>query len=401
MASDKVAARSTDTPTQASESSTNARSGRVISVDALRGFDMFWIAGGHGIVLGIVGLIASPVPELVRYEMSHPAWIGFSAWDLIMPLFLFIVGVAMPFSFSKRIAQGQTKRQLYSKIVRRTIILFVLGMMVQGHLLDFKLETLHIYCNTLQAIAIGYLFASIIMLELPLMLQVGAIFVLLIGYWALLTFVPYPGGAAGMLKPDNNLALYIDKLILGRFEDGLAYTWILSGLGFTATTLLGVMGGKLLRANSTPWAKVLWLTLLGLLCLAAGWVWGFWLPQIAPKSSPLVGKLAFPVIKHIWTSSMVLWAGGWSFLLLAAFYCLIDVIGWKRWASFFIVYGANAIFIYVTWHMINYQNISNPFLGGLAAHIGRYGDLLKNLGAVAVAWGILAYMYRNRTFVRV
>jgi len=98
---------------------------------------------------------------------------------------------------------------------------------------------------------------------------------------------------------------------------------------------------------------------------------------------------------------MVLWAGGWSFLLLAVFYCVIDVIGWKRWALFFLVFGANAIFIYVAWHMINFQQISNPFIGGLADQLGRYGDLVKNLGAFAVAWGILWYMLRNRTFVRV
>jgi predicted acyltransferase len=129
--------------------------GRVASIDALRGFDMFWIIGGHAIIFALAGIFWDPLPDWLRYQMSHPAWIGFSAWDMIMPLFLFIVGAAMPFSFGKRIAQGQTRVQLYRKIALRTILLFFLGTIAQGTLLDFKLETLHIYCNTRQAIAGG------------------------------------------------------------------------------------------------------------------------------------------------------------------------------------------------------------------------------------------------------
>ena len=143
---------------------------------------------------------------------------------------------------------------------------------------------------------------------------------LLVVYWALMRFVPVPGHGAGVFTPDGNLAMWIDKALLGRFRDGTPYTWILSSLGFSATTLMGVLSGHLLRAPLSGRRKVVLLTASGLGCLLGGWLWSF----------------AFPIIKHIWTSSMVLWSGGWCLLLLALFYGVIDVLGYRRWAFFFV-----------------------------------------------------------------
>jgi predicted acyltransferase len=111
--------------------------------------------------------------------------------------------------------------------------------------------------------------------------------------------------------------------------------------------------------------------------------------------------MSLPIIKHLWTSSMVLWAGGWSFLLLALFYTLIDVIGWRHWAFPFIVLGANAITVYMAWHLIDFRGISDPIVGGLAAHLGTYGEVLKSIGALAAIWLIAWVMYRKQIFVRV
>ena len=281
-------------------------------------------------------------------------------------------------------------------------------MAAQGHLLDFKLETLHIFSNTLQAIAIGYLVGAILLLELPVIFQVITTIGLLVGYWALLAFVPYPGGEAGLLEPDNNLAIYIDRLVFGRFEDGTTYTWLLSGLGFAATTMLGVFAGHLLRSRWSPWMKVAWLTLLALVCLAGGWAWGIWLPQIEAESPEFVQHLSLPIIKHIWTSSMVLWAGGWSLLLLAIFYAIIDVIGLRRWAFPIVVIGANAIFVYMAVHLVMFRQITDPIVGGFTEYMGRsfenfgpYADVIQSLCAFALIWFILWYMFRNKTFVRV
>jgi len=143
--------------------------GRIMSIDALRGFDMFWIIGGWSIFRGLHERFDNSTTQWLSQQLSHVRWEGFRPWDLIMPLFLFVVGVVMPFAFNKRLAAGQSKKQLYFHIVLRTIILFILGMVAQGHLLEYDLSKLHIYSNTLQAIAAGYLIAAIILLNLRCM----------------------------------------------------------------------------------------------------------------------------------------------------------------------------------------------------------------------------------------
>ena len=268
------------------------------------------------------------------------------------------------------------------------MILFVLGMAAQGHLLEFKLDQLHIYCNTLQAIAAGYLISAVLMMNLPVLQQLLATGGLLAGYWALLVFVPIPSQGARHLDPDLNLAMYIDKLLLKGFQDGTTYTWILSSLGFAATVMLGVLGGHLLRSRQAPWAKFLGLVAAGGVCLAAGWFWGY----------------KFPWIKHLWTSSMVLWAAGWSYLLLALFYLVIDVVGLRFWAFPFIVIGSNAILAYMLAevnHLGSFAHFTDPWVAGLAGHLGRYGGPLQTVCAFMLLWGILYYLYRKGTFVRV
>jgi predicted acyltransferase len=340
------------------------------------------------VVQAIARLFADPLPAGMISQMGHAKWEGFTAWDLIMPLFLFIVGAAMPFSFGKRLEQGKSKRSVYGKVLIRTLVLFVLGMAAQGHLLEFKLDHLHIYCNTLQAIAAGYLVSAILLLNLPILLQVLATAALLAGYWALLVFVPIPGQGSGHLDPTLNLAMYVDKLLLGRFQDETPYTWILSSLGFAATVMLGALGGHLLHSRRPPWAKFLGLLASGGVCLAAAWFWGY----------------KFPWIKHLWTSSMVLWAAGWSYLLLALFYLVIDVLGLRFWAYFFVVIGANAIVAYMLAEINGlggFMQFTDKWVSGLAAHLGRYDGPLRTVCGFMLLWGILYYLYRKGTFVRV
>jgi predicted acyltransferase len=373
-------------PTTRAKSSADPRRNRIAAIDALRGFDMFWIVGGREFVLAVVGAFSQP-PAWLDYQLEHAAWEGFTAWDLIMPLFLFVVGAAMPFSFSRRIEEGHSKADLYAKMARRVVILFILGMIVQGHLLDFKLSTLHIFCNTLQAIAVGYLFAGIALLHLGKAAQVVFTALLLVGYWLLLVYVPVPVHGAGVLEPDANLALTVDEFVLGRFRDGTPYTWILSSLTFTATVMCGVLAGHVLRAAISGWIKVLALSAIGAGCLAAGWAWAEWLD--------------FPIIKHIWTSSMTLWAAGWSYLLLALFYLLIDVVGLRRWAFPFIVIGMNAITIYFAYWFIPFASIAKSLVGGLADHLGAAGPVLVQFTAVLLVWLLLYHLYRQKIFLRI
>jgi predicted acyltransferase len=362
---------------------------RIVSLDALRGFDMFWIVGGQGLALAAAGYLWGSPPGWLKHQLEHVAWEGFTAWDLIMPLFLFVVGAAMPFSFSRRMEAGQSKAGLYGKIIRRTVVLFILGMIVQGNLLDFNSSTLHVYCNTLQAIAAGYLVAGFVILNVGILGQVIVTLILLIAYWLLLRFVPFDGHPAGTLEPNANLALAVDKFILGRFIDGTQppYTWILSSMTFAATVMLGVLSGHILRAKTKRWQKLFALIAAGIACLAAGWAWAEW--------------GGFPWIKHIWTSSMALWAAGWSFLLLAIFFFLIDIIGWRWWAFPFVVIGMNAITIYVANRFIPFRGISESLVGGAARHAGAAEQLTVQFTAVLLAWLLLYHLYRQRIFLRI
>lgn len=303
-----------------------------------------------------------------------------------MPLFLFIVGAAMPFAFNKRLARGDTKRQLYFRIIRRVIILWIFGMMAQGRLLEYDLSKLRIYTNTLQAIAAGYLISSIIMLNMKIIWQIVTTAGLMLLFWALMTWVPVPGYVAGVLEPDANLALYLEKLIMGRFGGGSSsYTWILSSITFGATVMLGAMAGHLLRSQKSQTAKTLWLFGLGVGCLVLGLVWHIW----------------SPIVKHIWTSSFVLFSGGLCYLLLALFYLVIDVWGFKKWAFGFVVIGMNAIAVYMSIQLFNFRHIGNIFVGGLEKWLGPWNDFVQAIAAFVVIWLILWWMYRKKTFIKV
>jgi predicted acyltransferase len=210
---------------------------------------------------------------------------------------------------------------------------------------------------------------------------------MLVGYWLLLVYVPVGGHGPGVLEPNANVALAVDEAILGRFRDGTPYTWILSSMTFTATVLLGVVAGHVVRSPQSRTINFGLLSALGLLCLAGGWAWAQW--------------LGLPIIKHIWTSSMVLWAAGWSYLLLAIFYLLVDILG-ARWLAFpFVVIGMNAIAIYVASFFVPFRAIAEALVGGLARHLGAAGPVVIAFSAVLLAWLVLFHLYRQRIFLRI
>jgi predicted acyltransferase len=361
--------------------------GRVMSIDALRGFDMFWIIGGGAIFASLNDVCDCPATAWIKTQLTHVRWEGFRFEDLIMPLFLFIVGVVMPFSFSKRLERGDNKKKLHLHVIKRTLILFVLGMVAQGNLLEYDLSKLHIYSNTLQSIAVGYLVAAILILNLRLNWQIGVTAALLVLFWAFMALVPVPNHGAGVLTPDENFAIYLDRVILGPFIDGTdpPYTWMLSGMTFACTVMLGVMAGYLLRSGKSDKAKVLWLLAAGVGCLVLGLVW----------------SLAFPIIKHLWTSSFVLYSGGFCFLLLALFYLVIDVWGLKKWSFGFVVIGANAIAVYMATHLINVRDIGGVFVDGLEKYTGNWFAFIRAGAGFIIVWLILWWMYRKKSFIKI
>jgi len=359
--------------------------GRIMSIDALRGFDMFWIIGGGRIFSSLNDVFDSPTTQWIKTQLTHVKWDGFRFEDLIMPLFLFIVGVVMPFSFNKRLAKGDSKKRLFLHIIIRVVILFVLGMVAQGRLLTYDLSKLRIYSNTLQAIAAGYLISAIIILNLRLVWQIVTTAALLLLFWALMMLVPVPGHGAGMLEPKVNLAIYLDEVILGTFRDGTNYSWILSSMTFACTVMLGVFAGHLLRSQKTNRVKVLLLIAMGVGSMALGYIWGIW----------------FPVIKHLWTSSFVLFSGGICLLLLALFYLVIDVWGFKKWAFGFVVIGMNAIAVYMATRVFDFRRIGDIFVGGLLKWCGQWNGFIQAVAGLVVIWLILWWMYRKKSFIKI
>lgn len=174
---------------------------RIAAIDALRGFDMFFLTGGLALVVSGINLFYDRSPEWLVKHSTHVAWEGFAAWDLVMPLFLFIVGTAMPFSFSRRIG-SEPVWKIYLKVARRVVALFLLGMVVQGNLLSFEPSKMSLYCNTLQAIASGYLIAAICLLHLSVRWQVAVTGLLLVVYWLVMKFVPFSDPSVVLVRQE-------------------------------------------------------------------------------------------------------------------------------------------------------------------------------------------------------
>ena len=367
-----------------SSNKSNVSDQRFVCVDALRGFDMLWIIGGSEVLITLAKATGLGFLSNMEVNFDH-TWGQFHFYDLIMPLFLFIVGVVMPVSFKKRMGRGESKKSLYTHVVKRVIILYILGLVSSGHLLSFDLSKLHLVTNTLHAIAVGYLVSSIMILELKIKWQIWITIALLFLYWGIMALIPIPGIGAGIYKPDTNLALYVDDAVLGHFQEGEGWTYIISNLTFICSVMLGVFAGNVLQSDRTAMKKVGVMALIGICCVVAGKIWGIW----------------FPIIHHLWTSSLVLFAGGLSFLLLSLFYLVIDVWGYKKWSFPFVVIGMNAIAVYVATDLFDFSKIGNVFVGGLAANMGKWNDFVQALGALAVVWLILYWMYRKKTFIKI
>ena len=359
---------------------------RLMSLDALRGFDMFWIIGGHTIIHSLGKSSGSEfMQQYILSQANHVVWKGFHFWDLIMPLFMFIVGTAMPFSFGKRLACDDSKSRLYMHIIRRFVILFILGMVAAGRLLEYDLSRLLPYNNTLQSIAVGYLICSIVILNLRLTGQVIVLVVILLSYWAVIALIPIPGHQAGAMMVEVNLPRYIETTLLGHFRGTGNHTWILPSITFGATVLMGAIAGQLLRSERSHKAKVLLLLLAGTGCMLVGYVWGFW----------------FPIIKPIWTSSFVLYSGGICLIFLALFYLVIDVWGFRLWAYGFVVIGMNAISVYMATHLFNFNIIGDIFLKGASRWLGDWHGFTRAVAGVLVIWLILWWMYRKKSFIKI
>jgi predicted acyltransferase len=364
----------------------------------LRGFDMFWIIGGDALIRALAHWAGWPFTGRIDEQLEHAEWEGFHFYDLIFPLFLFLVGVVLPFSLGKLRERGEPRWGTYRRILRRTVLLFALGLVYNHFLqlgfyrppLEFDFRGVRI-AGVLQRIAICYGVAAMIVLHTGVRGQLAITAALLLGYWALLALVPAPGSGPGDYSRYENLPGYVDAHYLPGKIPAEYYGYgdnegLLSTVPAVATALLGAVAGQWLRSagRSGMW-KVMGLAGAGVASLLLGWAWG----------------LCFPIIKNLWTSSFVLFAGGWSLLLLALFYCVIDVLRCRAWAFFFVVIGANAITAYLLPDIIDFQKVGHFFLGGVQRHAGAFGPVVAALGVLAAEWLLLLYLYRRRLFLRV
>jgi predicted acyltransferase len=357
---------------------------RLVSLDALRGFDMFWITGGTAMLVGLGKVIQRPFFDKFLEQFEHVPWRGLHFYDLIWPLFMFIMGAAIPLGVVNRRAKGASDRTLLLHAIWRAVVMFALGTVTQGNLLLFNWARFRPCYSVLHGLAAGYLVATIVALKVKPKWHAATIAAMLLAYWAMVMLIPVPGVGAGVLTPQGNLPAYVDKLVLGHLHFG-KNTWFLSYLGFGSSVLLGVLAGQMLMSDRTPMSKVYCLLTAGAASLAAGLVW----------------SLSFPVIKLMWTGSYVMISGGVSFMGLALFYWIIDVLGYKRWAFGFVVLGMNSIAVYVATEIFNFRLVGNIFVGHLLPLLGRWAALVEAGAAFAVVWLILYGMYRKKVFIRI
>jgi len=357
---------------------------RLTSLDALRGFDMFWITGGTAILMGLGKVVDRPWFDKFLEQFDHVPWRGLHFYDLIWPLFMFIMGAAIPLAIAKRRGKGETDRTLLLHALWRAVVMFCLGTVTQGNLLLFDWYKFRPCYSVLHGLAVGYLIATLVAVKVKPKWHVATIAAFLLAYWAVVMLVPVPGVGAGVLTPQGNLPTYVDKLVLGHLHYG-ENTWFLSYLGFGASVLLGVLAGQLLMSGRSERSKIFRLLGMGTLSLAAGLVWSLW----------------FPVIKLMWTSSYVLIAGGFSFLVLALFYWIVDVRGYKKWAFGFVVIGMNSIAVYIATEIFDFRHVGNVFVGHLLPRVGRWDSLVEATATFAIIWLILFWMYRKKEFIRI
>lgn len=339
--------------------------------------------------------LGESAPIRLMQQFNHAEWGGdFTCWDLVMPLFIFITGASMPFAFAKYREKGGASWRLGTawRVIRRVALLFLLGMLVQGQLASARPEQMSLFCNTLQAIAEGYLITAVVLMFCDLRGQLITCSLCLLIYWALLRFVPYNGQPAGLFLPDNNLAIYLDHLIQGSWQDGTPYSWILTSLSFGALTLMGSICGAIIR-SAQGLRTAFRLAIGGVICLIAA----------------CALETDTPLIKHIYTTTAVLWSGGCCVLLLAFFHLLFDCCGETaaRLAFPLRVIGCNALLAYLLTeihapggHSI-WWGVAHPLFYGLSAQFGAAAAPVFSLFSLVLLWCCLFFLYRHKAFLRV
>lgn len=367
---------------------------RLASLDALRGMDMFWILGGQSIFAALFVLTGWTGWKVFEAHTVHSQWHGFTFYDLIFPLFIFLSGVAMGLA-PKRIDHlpWHERKVFYRKAIKRLLLLSALGIMYNhgwGTGIPLALDEIR-YASVLGRIAIAWFFCAMLVWHTSIRTQVFTAIGLLFGYWLLLSFIPVPGGSAGDLSAAGSWNAWFDKYFL----PGISYQnravdpeGVLSNLPAIVNAMIGVFAGQLIaKANKIgEWKTTAILLFAGVLSICLGWLW----------------DLQFPVNKELWTSSFVLVTVGWSAILLAVFYALVDILNGQKLAYPFVIIGANSIIIYLASSLVNWEYISLSVFGGFIAAVSeQWQPLLAVIALLLVQMLVLHWMYKRKIFVSV
>ncbi|WP_017257212.1 acyltransferase family protein [Pedobacter arcticus] len=362
--------------------------GRLESLDVLRGFDMLFISGGATLIYLLKGKTNLPWVDVLADQFKHPEWHGFTFYDFIFPLFLFMAGVSMSYSLSSGVQKGIPKIELYKKLFKRMLVLIALGLVYKNNPLKiFEPETIR-FGSVLGRIGFATFVSGILYVNFPKK-QLYWISGIVLGYYAALFLIPAPGYLAGDLSFEGNLPGWIDRHIMpGRLlqktYDELAFSTQLPSL---CLTLFGTIAGDILRKNSSLWQEKLQrLIIFGVVSIGIGLIW----------------SLHFPINKHLWSSSFVLLTAGMSFLFLALFYWVIDIKKYKRIGFFFKVIGMNSLLIYLANGLFNMKYTSTRLFKGIYQYAPeQWHDFYIALGALGVTWFILYFLYKNKVFLKI
>lgn len=364
---------------------------RLMSLDALRGFDMLFIMGFSGLIANLCALAPGSVTNEIALQMGHVDWDGLAHHDTIFPLFLFLAGVSFPFSLEKQRNNGATSREIHWKILRRLCMLVLFGLIYNGL---FQLNFAELRCaSVLARIGIAWAVAAVLFVHMGLRARIAISLVILIGYGLLSKFVAAPDmPGSDPLSIDGCLVGYVDRLLLpGRLLDNNGCfdpEGLLSALPAVVTAMLGMFVGELIQIPNHKLSgtrKACWM-LVGAIFLALI-AWAF--------------SEILPINKKLWSSTFVCAVGAYSLALMALFYYVIDVRGWQKWAFPFRIIGMNSITIYMAQRIVNFGGVSAFFLGGVANLCPeQWRGVILSAGFVLCGWLFLYFLYRQKIFLK-
>ena len=361
---------------------------RLVSIDALRGFDMLLIAGGGAFIERLEGKTNIAWIDGLAQQFHHIPWNGFSFYDFIFPLFLFIAGVSLPFSLNKGLSSGLMKRDLYRKAFRRLIILILLGILYKNSPIPFFNPPQIRVVSVLGRIGFAGFITTLLYLNFSWSRRLMWVAGILLLYYAALFLIPVPGYGAGDLSHEGNLVGWFDRNFLpGRLIDKTYdENGILTQFPALCLCVLGSIAGDILRSAQKESKKIQLLILAGAIGIGLGLLW----------------NQSFPINKHLWSSSFILLTGGIAFLCLCLFYFIIDVMKYKKWAFFFKVIGLNSLTTYLVFRFVDFFQSSTLIFSGLYAPTPEpWHEVFEALGAVILLWSFLYFLYKKKIFFKI